>query len=389
MTDTMKSTSAGGWGIDTSEANDWKIIAVIWIFFGITLSLLATRVCYVWMRCNRSLRADDWLLVVATACLTANGFTIREWVQYTYEPSITMAPPSNVVLVGSLLGTFNACALGLSKTSIAVTFGRLTDGWWKSILGLATGIIDILLFIQIYTFWLQDCNGVTEPLRISNENGVCIPFSAVQNLRSVVQLLSCIIDAYFTFLPWKIVRRLHLQKFEKIGLAIGMSFGVLSLGTGLGRMMSLCMLEKDKSHLPLYVTGGYVFNYLEPAFTIVAACMPILRKLVADFLQWKTETTSFDWIGKTFRRKRSQQTEPVLPLTEVPQPQAAPEQMTEKSSNMASIHDSKMAAASDTSSTTLPPMTPTNSFESKESDSSAIARLYQVGKTFMSLPRAA
>ncbi|KAI1260064.1 hypothetical protein F5Y18DRAFT_442158 [Xylariaceae sp. FL1019] len=389
MSDAMKSnTSAGGWGIDVSKDNDWKIVMLIWIFFGITLSLVGLRICYVWMRCHRSLRADDWLLIAATVALTANGFTIREWVQYTYEPSITIAPPSNVVLVGSLLGTFNACALGLSKTSIAVTFGRLTDGWWKSVLGLATGIIDILLFIQIYTFWLQDCNGAPEPLRISNNNAVCIKFEAVQTLRSVIQLFSCIIDGYFTFLPWKIVRRLRLRKFEKIGLAVGMSFGVLSLGTGLGRIMSLCMLEKDKSHLPLYVTGGYVFNYLEPAFTIIAACMPILRKLVADFIQWKTETKSFDWITKTFRRCRSQRTEPVLPLTEVPQPQAGSDQM-EKASNMASSLNSTTAPASDTSSTLLPPMTPTNSIESKDSNSSAIARLYNATKTFMSLPRAA
>lgn len=41
----------------------------------------------------------------------------------------------------------------------------------------------------------------------------------------VYTVLSCGLDAYFTYLPWKIVRPLELKRFEKIGLGIAMSFG--------------------------------------------------------------------------------------------------------------------------------------------------------------------
>ena len=38
-------------------------------------------------------------------------------------------------------------------------------------------------------------------------------------------MLSLVIDIYFTLLPWKIVWKLKLKRFEKIGLGIAMSLG--------------------------------------------------------------------------------------------------------------------------------------------------------------------
>lgn len=67
--------------------------------------------------------------------------------------------------------------------------------------------------------------------------------------------------------------------------------------------------------LVVYAVGGYLYNFFEPGFTIVAACMPILRKVVKDIIQWKKDTPTSNWIS-TRRNKRATQT--VLPLNKCP-----------------------------------------------------------------------
>lgn len=150
-----------------------------------------------------------------------------------------------MVVIGSVMGLFNSLALAFSKTSLGITFMRLTTGWWKSSLGLSIFVIDILFIIQGWSYWVQDCGGPDEPLRVQTSMQGCISFESIRSLRLVVQgihltpqefrqilhtrlqliALSCALDAYFTILPWKIVRSLELKRFEKIGLGIAMSFG--------------------------------------------------------------------------------------------------------------------------------------------------------------------
>lgn len=63
----------------------------------------------------------------------------------------------------------------------------------------------------------------------------------------------------------------------------------------------------------VYAVGGYLFNFFEPSFSIVAACMPVLRKIFKDALQWKKDSPGSNWVPN--RRKKGAALS-VLPMTE-------------------------------------------------------------------------
>ncbi|KAI0490573.1 hypothetical protein F4859DRAFT_520349 [Xylaria cf. heliscus] len=305
--------------VETSRSKDGnipKIELAVWILIGFALSLVTLRIYYHFFRGRRHLWSDDYFLIAALLFLIGNGIAVQEWVPYKLEPNVTTAASPGMILTGSLMGLFNSLALACSKTSLGITFIRLTTGWWKSSLGLSIFVIDILFAVQGWSYWVQDCDGPPEHFRVQTTMEGCISFESIRSLRLTVQILSCALDAYFTILPWKIVRSLELKRFEKIGLAIAMSFGCASLASGLVRMVVLIRLATQPyEHQPFYAVGGYLFNYFEPGFSIVAACMPVLRKIFMDTIQWKKNTSTFNWIPA---RRKKRTAAAVLPLSEFP-----------------------------------------------------------------------
>ncbi|KAI1125901.1 hypothetical protein F5Y10DRAFT_294283 [Nemania abortiva] len=338
----------------SKHGNTQKIEATVWITIGLASTMVILRMYYHIFRGRRYLWSDDYFLMVALACLIGNGIAILEWVPYKFEPNVTTAASANIVLAGSLMGLFNSLALAFSKTSLGITFIRLTSGWWKSSIGLSIFIIDILFAVQAWSFWVQDCNGPSEPFRVQTTREGCISFESVRSLRLTVQVLSCALDAYYTILPWKIVRPLKLERFEKIGLGIAMSFGCASLASGLVRMVVLLRLvDQPYDHQPFYAVGGYLFNYFEPGFSIVAACMPVLRKIFKDILKMEEDSSVWTWIP--YRRKKGA-APAVLPVSEIPKNSAleakdTPEKTSEKT-------DTTLATSTEPQAPTSPSPSP-------------------------------
>ncbi|KAI0427316.1 hypothetical protein F5Y09DRAFT_350561 [Xylaria sp. FL1042] len=291
--------------------------ASVWITIGLALLLVTLRIYYQIFRGRRRLWSDDYFLIAALLFLLGNGIALCEWVPHKVEPNVTTTASRSMVLAGSLMGLFNSFALACSKTSLGISFMRLTRGWWKSGLGISIFVIDILFVVQAWSYWVADCDGPAEPYRMqsSTEQG-CITFKGVTYFRVTVQLLSCALDAYFTALPWMIVRPLKLKKFEKIGLGIAMSFGCASLACGIGRMIVLAFLAKEPyDHQPYYSVGGFLLNYFEPGLSIMAACMPVIRKLFMDVIQWKKGASTLNYA--LYRRKKKAPPA-VLPVSESP-----------------------------------------------------------------------
>ncbi|KAF2971822.1 hypothetical protein GQX73_g1718 [Xylaria multiplex] len=291
-----------------------KIELAVWVIIGLASSLVALRIYYHIFRGRRYLWSDDYFLIAALLCLVGNSIAIQEWVPYGFEPSVTSTVSKGMVLTGSLMGLFNSLALAFSKTSLGITFIRLTTGWWKSGLGISVFVIDILFAVQAWSYWVPDCANQSEPFRVQSSDQGCVTFEGIKSLRLTVQILSCALDVYFTIMPWKIVRSLELKRFEKIGLGIAMSFGFASLASGLVRMVALVRLTNDfYDHQPFYAVAGFLFNYLEPGFSIVAACIPVLRKIFMEIIQWKKNTPTFGWIPS---RRKQPALPAVLPLSE-------------------------------------------------------------------------
>ncbi|KAI2643173.1 hypothetical protein GGS21DRAFT_2097 [Xylaria nigripes] len=306
--------------VETSRSKNgstMKIDLSVWVVAAVTLALVAVRIGYHLCRGRRYLWSDDYFLIAALVCVIANGVAIHEWIPDKLEPNVTTAASPHVVLVGSLMGLFNSLAMALGKTSLSISFLRLTSGWWKWSLAIWLFVMNVLFAIQAWSFWVQDCNGPAEPFRMQSKFGGCVSFESVRTFRLLVQILSCGLDVYFMVLPWKIVRPLQLKRFEKIGLGIAMSFGGASLVSGLVRLTVLLRLANQPyEHQPFYSVGGYLFNYFEPAYTINAACIPVLRKVFMDLLKWKKDNLVIRW--RLFRRKK-RSSNPTLPVTETTQ----------------------------------------------------------------------
>ncbi|KAI1322534.1 hypothetical protein F5Y16DRAFT_404400 [Xylariaceae sp. FL0255] len=286
-----------------AQGNPAVIVAVIWTLLGLTVSLVALRIYCRCFQGRRELWTDDYFLLIALACLIANAITIQEWVQWKTIPKLEDIPASRLVLTGSLLGLFNAFALAFSKITVAIMFMRLTSDWWKCSLCLAAICMFVLFTVQAWTYWLQDCISGTEPYRTQYGYGDCITYNSVAAFRLAVQVLSCVFDLYLTVLPWKVVYGLDLKKFDKIGLAIALSFGCFSLTCGLIRMAML--VHAYMTIQPQYAPTGFVWNYCEPLFTIMAACVPILRKVVLDIVKWVSQIAPSKRLLNHFRAKHN------------------------------------------------------------------------------------
>ncbi|KAI8627631.1 hypothetical protein F5Y19DRAFT_465583 [Xylariaceae sp. FL1651] len=293
-----------------------KIQLAVGILMGLASAMVTLRVFYRLFQGRRHLWSDDYFLIAALLCLIGNGVEIWSWVRNKYEPNVTATPSPEIVLTGSLLGLFNSMALAFSKTSLAITFIRLTPGWWKSSLGISIFVISVLFFVQGWSYWVQDCDGPPEPFRVQNREDSCLSFESIRAFRLAVQSISCVLDLYFTILPWKIVHGLELKQFEKIGLAIAMSFGFVSLASGLVRLAILLRLSQQTyEHQPFYAVGGYLWNFFEPAFSILAGCIPFLRKAIVDIMQWKKKTPVFNWIRNRCSKQSVAAAAPLSDLT--------------------------------------------------------------------------
>ncbi|KAI1305735.1 hypothetical protein F5Y03DRAFT_406325 [Xylaria venustula] len=290
-----------------------KIEMAVWVSLGLAASLVTLRIYYHIFLGRRRLWSDDYFLIVALVFLVGNGVAIREWVPYKLEPNVTTTALPGMLLSGSLMGLFNSLALAFSKTSLSITFIRLTTGWWKSSIGLSIFIIDILFAVQAWSYWVQDCDGPPEPYRVQTSMQGCVTLESVTSLRLTVQVLSCTLDAYFTFLPWKIVRSLELKRLEKLCLAFAMSFGFASLTCGLQRIVILVRLAgQSYEHQPLYSVGGFLYNFFEPSCSIIAACMPVTRKIFMDVIRWNKNALAAEWHAARYKKRDSTS---VLPMS--------------------------------------------------------------------------
>ncbi|KAI0471762.1 hypothetical protein GGR56DRAFT_677638 [Xylariaceae sp. FL0804] len=272
------------------------IARVVWIHVGVALALTALRLGYRYFGGGvrklgvAKLWWDDGCLVLAMAALIGNGVLLLRTLQYDYEldkdPPVPVYVPRSAVLNGSVLGTLNAAALAFSKTALALLLGRLTEQWpkWYAAILASTAMIDVLYVVQAWTYWASNCREAVL-VQWYRAGARCHSPEAIIAIRIVVQVASCALDAFYTFVPWKIVHRLSLRKLDKFGIAIAMSLGIMSCATGLVRVAEIAtLLARDSNSLmrrPFWEPIIAVWNFIEPADTIIAACMPVMRA-VAD-----------------------------------------------------------------------------------------------------------
>ncbi|KAI1075661.1 hypothetical protein F5B20DRAFT_375598 [Whalleya microplaca] len=265
---------------DSIERQIWSLAAVAAITFTMRI----------WCRCRgtRKLWWDDYLLVLASIFLIANAGMMSMIIR---ELAIQNQPL--LYLYGNLANTFNPLSQIFSKCSVATTLLKVTSGWWKTSLWVGMFIISSFLFAQLWVTWVHDCSDLFGGYY--ELPGVCFqdPY-AVWAFRVAITVISIAFDVYLTLLPWKIVHELRLNAYEKVGLALSMGLGAFAGATGVVRLVNwfriFTISQEEAWDL---VMSMFLWNFIEPAATIIAASLAMFRVLGRDLVRWGTRTYLF------------------------------------------------------------------------------------------------
>ncbi|KAH6620878.1 hypothetical protein B0J18DRAFT_480288 [Chaetomium sp. MPI-SDFR-AT-0129] len=106
--------------------------------------------------------------------------------------------------------------------------------------------------------------------------GTCWPNSVVENYQTFANAYSSVLDLILTVLPWKIIWGVAINKKEKLGALIAMSCGVFSAIMSFLKIISLKELGDDNSTN----VDVKIFGTVEPAVTIIAISIPVLRAFI-------------------------------------------------------------------------------------------------------------
>lgn len=96
----------------------------------------------------------------------------------------------------------------------------------------------------------------------------------------LVPVWAALMDISLALLPWKILWSVQLRTPEKIGVLCAMSLGLLAGATAIIRCLYVQQLTRQD--ISYDAKDSIIWSATESAATIVAACIPILRKLLKD-----------------------------------------------------------------------------------------------------------
>jgi hypothetical protein len=154
-----------------------------------------------------------------------------------YTPEIRLGLGSHIwdVDVGNIvqLNILGACAFSLSvigtagvKTSFGLTLLRLTDGRLRYLIIFFFVSTDLLICLMVFASWFR-CTPIEKcwnPFLV----GECSKILTI-DIGVAATVYSGIIDVMLAIVPWAILWNHRMRKSEKIGVAVAMSMGLMSV----------------------------------------------------------------------------------------------------------------------------------------------------------------
>lgn len=250
----------------------WTMSAVSAVFLGLRLYTKVLR--------RRRLYWDDYFILAAWILLALSASSTTANVRRGFGQHIFEIPLENLVditfgVLSNISGFASILAVACSKTSFAITLLRLSDGWMKWFIWSLLILLNTSHYLSALFFWVS-CN---PPAKTYNRTlpGTCWPDYVSRNYSFFVGACSAFSDFALALLPWRILLRYNMYNREKIGVAIAMSMGVFAGVICIIKMTTIPLLYGDDftyESFPLVVWG-----FVEPAVTIMAASIPMLRHL--------------------------------------------------------------------------------------------------------------
>jgi len=136
---------------------------------------------------------------------------------------------------------------------------------------------NLILIPGMISIWSPAC---TDPRRIyRSAYPYCLDLKRLEYLGGATIVYGGVIDVLLALFPWFIIRGLLLDTREKIGLTVAMSLGAIT-GT-IVIFRAFFQLKKTDNNFNFMIFMS-IFNFLEPAVTIIAQAIPMFRVLVVN-----------------------------------------------------------------------------------------------------------
>ncbi|KAH6654728.1 hypothetical protein BKA67DRAFT_507252, partial [Truncatella angustata] len=258
-----------------------RLLASCWTLVALSAIFLILRVyCKLWRA--RGLWWDDHLMIVSWVSLliavsintyiTSLGFGRHLW-------TISAENKKTINLCTILVAAFGIMATTISKTSFALTLYRIMlNTWLKRFLIFVIVTINISMNL-VWIFGFAKCTP-TERVFDSSVPGTCWDRTSLLKYQLFSAYYSSLLDFVLAFLPWKILMGMVMLRREKIGVAIAMSLGAIAGATGIVKaVLVVNMTSTDITYDRVDLT---IWTLTEPAATIMAACIPVLRMLYKE-----------------------------------------------------------------------------------------------------------
>ncbi|KAI3323264.1 hypothetical protein HD806DRAFT_498644 [Xylariaceae sp. AK1471] len=255
--------------------------SLVWIIAVISLLFLSMRLYIKW-RYRGSFWYDDYALIASLVLVLVNAGVIQHIVMLGYGmhvKDIIATKPENIRLILIYLQIASGIirlSVGLARVSFAITLLQLCNKWetrfvWVAIVSLLAVMIPAIIipFVSCRPY---------ERIFDKSVPGVCLSANVSLGYFYFHGAYTALVDFTLVFLPWRILMKLQIRRFEKIGAGLAMSLGILSGAITIVKVVHTAQInDSDWTYSSVDLA---IWNMVEPSSIIIAASLPNLRVFI-------------------------------------------------------------------------------------------------------------
>ena len=282
---------AGTNGGSTIGINAW-FLAMAWIFLSLRLYTRAV--------IHRSVRSDDWIMIIAVVCPSAtissmpmtNSYKCLYTVYVVCSIVINIRVHStngsvqwhNLAVAATLLNIaeeFYVLCIMTTKISLGIFIHRFTNKQWQRMLIYVSLGIYSLISMATFFFAVFQC-GIYHDVNtfiLRRLQGKCASDAADLGISYAQSGLTAFTDWMFLGLPVFILTKSLMSRSEKIAVMAILMFASVSGVASIIRLFYVDILAVRKADFFVHARNLGLWSCVEPGVAIIAGCAITLRPL--------------------------------------------------------------------------------------------------------------
>ncbi|KAH7033663.1 uncharacterized protein B0I36DRAFT_321858 [Microdochium trichocladiopsis] len=271
-----------GWVSNPAETRGPLLQIVTYTLLGVSTIFVGLRLQQRWI--TTRWRADDYCLILAQCFHIAFAIITQFEVSAGFGKHSLDVPFTNLMSLAiyGLCGiTVAFLGITVAKISFAFTLLNLANSLWSWINWVIWFIVISLIVFTLPVAilpWVQ-CDPLAKAV-VDFIPGTCVNKWHTINFGIFQGIYSGLMDLLLAFMPWKIVWNLQMRPIEKVGVGMAMSLGCVA---GAMAFMRASLVPNLATTDVSYDGALYtLWGEIEMGTTIIAACIPALRRMIRD-----------------------------------------------------------------------------------------------------------